>query len=55
MKRGKLLQRLESVKVQIQTALDIRYASKSRGLNKKLMVHCNDEYMPTYSLYVKIC
>jgi len=41
MKRGKPLQGLGPGKVQIETVLDIRYASNGRGLSKKLMVSCN--------------
>ena len=52
MKRGKLLQGLESEKIQNETALDTKYASKSRGLSKKRMSYCNDKDMPTYSLYI---
>jgi len=42
MKRGKPLQGLGPEKAQIETVLDIRYASNGKGLNKKLMVNCND-------------
>ena len=42
MKRGKPLQGLEPEKVQIKTASDMKYASNGRGLNKKLMINCND-------------
>ena len=50
MKRGKPLQGLKPGKAQKETVSDMRCASDGRGLDKKPMVGCNGQYMPTYPL-----
>ena len=51
MKRDKPSQGLGPEKAKMKTVLDMRCASDGRGLDKKPMVGCNGQYMPTYPLY----
>jgi len=50
MKRDKPSQGLGPEKAKMKTVLDMRCASDGRGLDKKPMVGCNGQYMPTYPL-----